>query len=135
MPVTSRTVHRDAPVAYENLVWYVGSVTATTSNIVRFRVPRDAVVHQLQLSASAASGTSPTLSAALVKGASTLVSTGNLTGAGVVTASPTGSATVLAGETIQVNLTAGGTSPSFSNVVIAVTLRKAGPDFRKGTGL
>lgn len=135
MPVTSKSIHQNAPVAYEFVTYYLGTVTATAAEVVRFVVPRDAVLHELQVGASGASGTSPTLSAAAKVGAATLVSTGTLTGAGVVRANPSTKQTVKAGDTVTVDLTVGGTTPNFSNVVVNVVLRTAGPDFVGGTSL
>lgn len=135
MPVTSKSVHANAPIAYEFATYYVGTVSANRTGVVRFTLPRDVVFHELQVGASGASGTSPTLNASAKVGATTLVTTGNLTGAGVVRANPTTKRTVKAGNTITVDLTVGGTSPSFSDVVVNVVLRTAGPDFVGGTSL
>jgi len=127
MPVTSRNVHRDATVAREIISYYVGTVSATTTGIARFTMPFNARLVEIQVGASAASGTSPTLSAAAKVGATTLLSTSNLTAAGVVRA--TGDVAVAAGSTVTVDLTVGGTSPSFSNVCVLLVFRTAGPEF------
>jgi len=130
MPVTSRSVHSRAPVAYEYVPFYVGTITTSATNVVRVRLDRDAILHQVQLSASAVSGTSPTLSATVRRGATDLVTTPNLTAAGVVTASPTADNRVVrAGDVLEVNLTAGGTSPSYSNTCVVLVLRTGGPEF------
>jgi hypothetical protein len=137
MPVTSRGVHRNAPVAYEYLTFTrPGATTASVTNAFRFRVARDAIIHQIELSASAVSGTSPTCSAALKRGAATLVSTANLTAAGKVVASPTlANQAVRAGHDLTVDLTVGGTSPSFTDINVVVVFRTGGPEFTGGVSL
>jgi hypothetical protein len=136
MPVTSRSIHRLAPVAYEYLTFDLsGATTASTANAFRFRVVRDAILHQVQVSASAVSGTSPTLNASVKRGAATLLTTSNLTAAGTVATSPSSTVVLRAGDDITVDLNVGGTSPSFSNVNVVVVLRKGGPEYTGGVAI
>jgi hypothetical protein len=136
MPVTSRSIHRLAPVAYEYLTFDLsGNTTANAANAFRFRVARDAILHQVQVSASAVSGTSPTLNAAVKRGAATLLTTSNLTAAGIVATSPSSTVVLRAGDDITIDLNVGGTSPSFSNVNVVVVLRKGGPEYTGGVAI
>jgi hypothetical protein len=136
MPVTSRSIHRLAPVAYEYLTFDLsGNTTANAANAFRFRVARDAILHQVQVSASAVSGTSPTLNAAVKRGAATLLTTSNLTAAGIVATSPSSTVVLRTGDDITIDLNVGGTSPSFSNVNVVVVLRKGGPEYTGGVAI
>jgi hypothetical protein len=136
MPVTSRSIHRLAPVAYEYLTFDLsGATTASAANAFRFRVARDAILHQVQVSASAVSGTSPTLNAAVKRGAATLLTTSNLTAAGIVATSPSSTVVLRTGDDITIDLNVGGTSPSFSNVNVVVVLRKGGPEYTGGVAI
>jgi hypothetical protein len=136
MPVTSRSIHRLAPVAYEYLTFDLsGNTTANAANAFRFRVVRDMILHQVQVSASAVSGTSPTLNAAVKRGAATLLTTSNLTAAGIVATSPSSTVVLRAGDDITIDLNVGGTSPSFSNVNVVVVLRKGGPEYTGGVAI
>jgi hypothetical protein len=136
MPVTSRSIHRLAPVAYEYLTFDLsGNTTANAANAFRFRVARDAILHQVQVSASAVSGTSPTLNAAVKRGATTLLTTSNLTAAGIVATSPSSTVVLRTGDDITIDLNVGGTSPSFSNVNVVVVLRKGGPEYTGGVAI
>jgi len=136
MPVTSRSIHRLAPVAYEYLTFGLpGATTASATNAFRFRVARDAILHQVQVSASAVSGTSPTLNAAVKRGATTLLTTANLTAAGTVATSPSSTIVLRTGNDITIDLNVGGTSPSFSNVNVVVVLRTGGPEYTGGVAI
>jgi hypothetical protein len=136
MPVTSRSIHRLAPVAYEYLTFSLpGATTANAANAFRFRVTRDAILHQVQVSASAVSGTSPTLNAAVRRGTTTLLTTANLTAAGIVATSPSSTVVLRAGNDITIDLNVGGTSPSFSNVNVVVVLRTGGPEYTGGVAI
>ncbi len=136
MPVTSRSIHRLAPVAYEYLTFDLsGATTASATNAFRFRAVRDAILHQVQVSASAVSGTSPTLNAAVKRGAATLLTTANLTAAGTVATSPSSRVVLRAGDDITIDLNVGGTTPSFSNVNVVVVLRQGGPEYTGGVAI
>jgi hypothetical protein len=136
MPVTSRSIHRLAPVAYEYLTFNLpGATTASAADAFRFRVARDVILHQVQVSASAVSGTSPTLNAAVRRGTTTLLTTANLTSAGIVATSPSTTIVLRTGNDITIDLNVGGTSPSFSNVNVVVVLRKGGPEYTGGVAI
>lgn len=131
MPVTSRVVHKDAPVAYGYATYYLGSITASKTGVVSLTVPTDVIVSELHVRAGTVSGTSPSLTAALKRGANTLATTSALTSAGTAKAST--NAMVTKNSELTVDLTVSGTSPNFGDVCVTIVFRRAGVEFRSGT--
>lgn len=132
MPVTSRVVHKDAPVAYGYATYYLGSVTASKTGVVSLTVPTDVIVTELQVRAGTVSGTSPSLTATLKRGTNTLATTTALTAAGTARASAS-DARVTRNSELVVDLTVSGTSPNFGDVCVTIVFRRGGVEFSSGT--
>lgn len=99
-----------------------GQYTATTTAVARFTLPFPAAVLGVSASARASGGTTPTLTVDVKEGGVTILSapiavTGGAVAEGTVTD------TVLADEAaITVDFTIGGTSPTWNDMVVLITL-------------
>jgi len=118
MTIQARGMGDLNPVSQLPLVVPLGSLTATTNNIVGVKLPSKARLKRIDLYAQAVTGTTPTLSvtpAGSVIGAQ--AATSNLTAAGA--AGLTSSEYDVAfgqNETITLSATLGGTTPDYTNV-------------------
>lgn len=96
--------------------------TATTAAVARLTLPFRAQVLGVSASARASGGTTPTLTVDVKEGGSTILSAPISVTAGSVTEG-TLTDTVLADESaITVDLTIGGTSPTWDDIVVLITL-------------
>jgi hypothetical protein len=99
-----------------------GQYTATTNGVVRLQLPFRAQVLGTSASARASGGTSPTLTVDVLEGGVTILSAPMSVTAGSVTEG-TLTDTVLADEAIiTVNLAIGGTSPTWNDITVLLTL-------------
>lgn len=101
-----------------------GQYTATTSNIVKFRLPFKAQVLGVSATARASGGTSPTLTVDVKEDGSSILSSAISVTAGTVSEG-TVSDTSLADESIiTIDLTIGGSSPTWDDITVLLTLRR-----------
>lgn len=99
-----------------------GQYTATTAAVARFTLPFAAQVIGVSASARASGGTTPTLTVDVKEAGVTVLSAPITVTAGAV-AEGTISDTALADESaITVDLTIGGTSPTWNDIVVLITL-------------
>jgi len=99
-----------------------GQYTATTANVARLTLPFKAQVLGISASARASGGTTPTLTVDVLEGGTTILSAPVAVTAGAV-AEATVTDTTLADEAaITVTLTIGGTTPTWNDIVVLITL-------------
>lgn len=103
-------------------IHFSGQFTATTLDRVNFNMPFPATIINCQLTARASGGTSPTLTITVQQGATTLC-TGAVT-AGVVSEPAISSTTIPDEASITVDFTIGGTSPTWNDVTVLLTLKR-----------
>jgi hypothetical protein len=99
-----------------------GQYTATTAAVVKFNIPFKAKVIGVGASARASGGTSPTLTVDLKNGATSMLSAPiNITA--LTYTEGTLTTTTLADEaTVNVDLNIGGTSPTWNDITVLITL-------------
>lgn len=118
--IRDTNIDQSARIAVSTVPFFIpGAITANQTALIRFRLPHGGRLRRIYLNAHTVSGTSPTLSAT-VKNATdnvTLGTSGNVTTAGTPVKT-TVDAAVAANKDISVDLTVGGTSPSFSNITL-----------------
>lgn len=128
-------ISKDSRVSTETLPFFVpGAITATAAAAIRVRLPYAARIRRVFHGAQTVSGTSPTLSLTVkdATASTTLVTTGNATSANTpVLTQP--DVTIPANDDLTVDLTVGGTTPSFSNITIQITVEKCDPRDVSGT--
>lgn len=100
-----------------------GQYTATTTAAVRFQIPYGAKLVGVSASARASGGTSPTLTVDVKSGGTTVLTAPLAVTAGAVSeASIAGSGNLADESVITVDLTIGGTSPTWNDIVVFLTL-------------
>lgn len=101
-----------------------GQYTATTASVVKLQLPFKADVLGVSATARASGGTSPTLTVDVKEGGTSILSSAISITAGTVSEG-TVSDTSLADESaITVDLTIGGTSPTWNDITVLLTLRR-----------
>ena len=101
-----------------------GQWTATTTSVVRFQLPFKAQVLGVSGTARVSGGTSPTLTINVLEAGTTILSSPISITAGAVSEG-TVSDTSLADESaITIDLTIGGTSPTWNDITVILTLRR-----------
>lgn len=99
-----------------------GQYTATTAGVVKLTLPYKAKLIGVSASARASGGTSPTLTLDVKQGGATVLSAPISITAGSVSEG-TVTTSVLADEaTITVDLTIGGTSPTWNDITLLLTI-------------
>lgn len=99
-----------------------GQYTATATSAVKFTLPFKAKLIGVQANARASGGTSPTLTVDVLAGGTSVLSSAISITAGTV-AEGTIATSALADEaTITVTLTIGGTSPTWNDITVLLTL-------------
>ncbi|WP_447978085.1 hypothetical protein [Candidatus Nitrospira bockiana] len=99
-----------------------GQYTASTTAVAKWTMPYPCEINHAQATARASGGTSPTLSVVLKNGANT-VSTMAVT-AGTVTEGTLANTSVADEATITVDLTIGGTSPTWNDITVLVGCKR-----------
>lgn len=99
-----------------------GQYTATTAAVVRFNLPFAATLIGAQASARASGGTSPTLTVDVKAGGSTVLSAPITVTAGAVAEGTITTATLADEAAITVDLTIGGTSPTWNDITVVLTI-------------
>lgn len=98
--------------------------TATTANVVKFQLPFKAEVLGVSATARASGGTSPTLTVDVKEGGTTILSSAISVTAGTVSEGTVSDTSLADESTITVDLTIGGTSPTWDDITVLLTLRR-----------
>lgn len=99
-----------------------GQYTATTTAVVRFALPFPAKLVGVGASARASGGTTPTLTVDLKAGGTTVLSAPISVTAGSFTEGTVATSALADEAAITVDLTIGGTSPTWNDIVVFVTV-------------
>lgn len=99
-----------------------GQYTASTTAVVKLTLPFKAKLIGVSATARASGGTSPTLTVDLLQGGTTVLSAPIAITAGTVAEGTVTTATLTDESTITVNLAITGTSPTWNDITILVTL-------------
>ena len=99
-----------------------GQYTASTTAVVRFAMPFHCTILGVGASARASGGTSPTLTVDLLKTAVSVLSAPISVTAGSYTEGTVSTATVADEAAITVNLAITGTSPTWNDIVVFITV-------------
>lgn len=97
-----------------------GQYTATTANVVRFKLPYSATLQTVQATARASGGTSPTLTVDVLEAGVTVLSTPVAVTAGAVSEAVITDANIADEAVVTATLTIGGTSPTWNDIVIVL---------------
>ena len=99
-----------------------GQYTASTTAVAKWLAPMPCEVYHVSATARASGGTTPTLSVVFKNGAST-VSTIAVT-AGTITEGTLANTTVADEATLSIDLTIGGTSPTWNDIMVLVGCKR-----------
>lgn len=99
-----------------------GQYTATTTGVVKLTLPYKAKLIGVSAVARASGGTSPTLTIDVKQGASSVLSAPISITAGTVAEGTITTATLADESTITVDLTIGGTSPTWNDITLLLTI-------------
>lgn len=99
-----------------------GQYTATTANVVKITLPYKAKLIGVSTTARASGGTSPTLTVDVKQGGSTVLSAPIAVTAGTVAEGTITTSTLADESTITVDLTIGGTSPTWNDISLVLTV-------------
>ncbi len=97
-----------------------GQYTATTASVVKFNMPYKATLDQVQTTARASGGTSPTLTVDLKKGGTSVLSSAISVTAGTVSTGTVSTAAFSADDVVTADLTIGGTSPTWNDISLVL---------------
>jgi hypothetical protein len=98
-----------------------GQYTATTNNVIKFAMPFPCRLLGVGAIARASGGTSPTLTVDLLNGGTSVLSSAISITAGTYSEGTISTATVADEAVMSVNLTIGGTSPTWNDITILIT--------------
>lgn len=101
-----------------------GQYTATVASVVKFQIPFKAQVLGVSATARASGGTSPTLTIDVKEGGTTILSSAMSITAGTVTEGVVTDTSLADEGTITVDFTIGGTSPTWNDITVILTLRR-----------
>lgn len=99
-----------------------GQYTATTAGVAKFTLPFEANVLGVSATARASGGTSPTLTIDVKEGGTTILSAPVSITAGTVAEGTVTDALLADESTMTVDFTIGGTSPTWNDMTVLVTL-------------
>lgn len=99
-----------------------GQYTANTTGVVRMQLPFRAQVLGVSAAARASGGTSPTLTVDVLEGGVTILSAPISVTAGSVTEGVVTDSVLADESTVTVNLAIGGTSPTWNDITVLLTL-------------
>lgn len=99
-----------------------GQYTATTAGVVKFLIPFKAKLIGVSASARASGGTSPTLTVDVLNGATSLLSAPVSITAGTPAEATITTSAIADESTINVNLAITGTSPTWNDITVILTL-------------
>ena len=101
-----------------------GQYTATTTGVVQIKLPFKAKLVGVSASARASGGTTPTLTVNVKQGGSSVLSAPIAITAGAVAEGSIASAQLADESTLTVDLTIGGTSPTWNDITVLLTLAR-----------
>ncbi len=101
-----------------------GQYTTTTADVVKFQVPFKAHVLGVSATARASGGTSPTLTVDVQEGGTTILSSAISITAGTVSEGTVSDTSLADESTITIDLAIGGTSPTWDDITVLLTLRR-----------
>lgn len=99
-----------------------GQYTATAADVVKFNLPYAAQLIGVQATARASGGTSPTLTVDVQEGAGSVLSSAMSITAGTVAEGTITDASLADEAAMTVDLTIGGTSPTWNDITVLLTL-------------
>lgn len=99
-----------------------GQYTATATGVVKFTLPFKAKVLSVQANARASGGTTPTLTVDVLNGSTSMLSAPISITAGTVVEGTITTATHADESTINVNLAIGGSSPTWNDITVVLTV-------------
>jgi len=99
-----------------------GQYTATTAAVVRFKLPYAAKLVGVSATARASGGTTPTLTVDVKEGGTTVLSAPVAITAGTVSEGTVSDSLLADESTITADLTIGGTSPTWNDIVLLLTV-------------
>ncbi len=101
-----------------------GQYTATTAGVVKFQLPFKAQVLGISATARASGGTSPTLTVDVKEAGTTILSAPVSITAGTVAEGTVTDASLADESAITVDLTIGGTSPTWNDITVLLVLKR-----------
>ncbi len=101
-----------------------GQYTATTNGVIRFALPFRARVLSVQANARASGGTSPTLTVDVLNGATSMLTAPVAITAGTVAFASIATPVHADESTINVNFAIGGTSPTWNDITVVLTVMR-----------
>jgi hypothetical protein len=101
-----------------------GQWTATTTSVVRVQIPFKAQVLGVSATARASGGTSPTLTVDVLEAGTTILSSPISITAGTVSEGTISDSSLADESAITINLAIGGTSPTWNDITVILTLRR-----------
>lgn len=101
-----------------------GQYTATTTGVVQIKLPFKARLVGVSATARASGGTSPTLTVNVKQGATSVLSAPIGITAGTVAEGTISSSQLADESTLTVDLTIGGTSPTWNDISVVLTLAR-----------
>lgn len=99
-----------------------GQYTATTAGVVRFKLPYAAKLVGVSATARASGGTTPTLAVDVKEAGTTVLSAPIAITAGTVSEGTVSDSLLADESTITADLTIGGTSPTWNDIVLLLTV-------------
>lgn len=140
MPVHDKNMHGQSATVREYVHFHVvAATTATVANVGGFVVQKDCFFERVGARAKTVSGTSPTLRADFMVGSPAVLkkSAPNVTAGGLGNGqqSVVDSIALKIGDVASIDLTIGGTTPSFADIDVWVVLRTGGRDVEPGFDL
>lgn len=99
-----------------------GQYTATTASVIKFKLPFKAKLIGATATARASGGTSPTLTVDVLAGGSSVLSAPVSITAGTVGEATISTSTLADEATITVDLTIGGTNPTWNDITVLLTV-------------
>lgn len=101
-----------------------GQYTTTTAAVVKFQLPFKAQVLGVSATARASGGTSPTLTVDVQEGGTTILSSPISITAATVAEGTVSDSSLADESTITVDLAIGGSSPTWDDITVLVTVRR-----------
>jgi len=101
-----------------------GQYTATAADVIQFQIPFKAKVLGVSATARASGGTSPTLTVDVQEDGTSILGSAISITAGTVSEGTVSDSTLADESSITVDLAIGGTSPTWDDITVLLTLRR-----------
>lgn len=123
VPAATTNVSSGSP-GYMLLPFHLsGQYTANTTAVAKWIAPMPCEIYHVSATARASGGTSPTLSVVMLNGASTVATVGPIT-AGTISDGTLANTTVADEAALSIDLTIGGTSPTWTDITVLVGCKR-----------